>query len=238
MNPHKRVDLNDIKLLAFSGVVCLSIIGMSNTESGKAVIQSAKVQTVGAISNATDWFAKLFDNRLDAPGTIAIGGAEGTLNTDGTPTGIYDGHTDPGNGATNKGFGSWQASPVANAVEGDAKAFERIKNNCIPTVEKQSQQLQVTLTPELVVQVCDAYIQAPLAAQDLLPNLKSCQQQGKTGSDALLCARTKSYYNPQTGALEASGFGNDIDRLTHDQNRRMTEISSRLKQFGLSDSQR
>ncbi len=167
---------------------------------------------------------------LQAPAIIGIGGAEGTLDGQGNPTAIYNGHTDPGNGAWNKGFGSWQASSVSSAEEGDRLAFNRLKTECVPDAIADAKANGVTLTPGVLAQVCDMWIQAPLAATDAMVNLKKCQDQGKKDSEAWLCMRVQSYYNPQ-GSLEASGFGNSIDRLTADQQRRMDEVSHAMESF-------
>ncbi|MBL1176898.1 trypsin-like peptidase domain-containing protein [Pantanalinema sp. GBBB05] len=170
-------------------------------------------------------------NGLTSPGVAAIGTAEGTLNADGSTTLLYYGHTDPGNYALNRGFGSWQASPVANAEEGDKLALDRIKNQCIPDATADAKANSITLTPELLVQVCDAWIQAPLAANDLISNLKKCQDQGKSGNEALLCARVNSYYDPATGRLDTTF--ETLDDLIHDQRRRMEQIQDTLSRYQL-----
>jgi hypothetical protein len=165
-------------------------------------------------------------------GAWAIGSAEGTLDHDGNPTSLYEGHDDPGNGAGNKGFGSWQASPVANAQEGDAKALERLKTQCIPYTLKTFQENKLTLTPRLLVESCDAWIQAPLAAADFAKNLKVCNDEGKQGDEAILCTRTRSYINPDTGSLDVTGIFQQDGALEHDQRRRMGEIAAVFAKHG------
>lgn len=165
-------------------------------------------------------------------GAWAIGSAEGTLDHDGNPTSLYEGHDDPGNGVANKGFGSWQASPVANAQEGDAKALNRIKNECIPHTFKTFQENKLTLTPRLLVESCDAWIQAPKAAVDFARNLKVCNDEGKQGDEAILCARTRSYIDPATGSLDVTGIFQKPGALEHDQSRRMGEIAAVFAKHG------
>lgn len=165
-------------------------------------------------------------------GAWAIGSAEGTLDHDGNPTSLYEGHDDPGNGAANKGFGSWQADPVANAQEGDAKALERLKTQCIPYTLKTFQEHSLTLTPRLLVESCDAWIQAPKAAVDFAKNLKACNDESKQGDESILCARTRSYIDPATGSLDVTGIFQQDGALEHDQRRRMGEIAAVFAKHG------
>lgn len=163
-------------------------------------------------------------SRLDAPAIIGIGLAEGTLDGAGKPTLLYTGHDDPGNGAWNKGFGSWQASPVANAAEGDKLAFARLKNQCIPDAIADAKTHGVTLTPGLLAQICDMWIQAPLAADAAIGNLKKALDSGKTGDDAWLEMRVNSYINPATGQFEVAPILRPPGALEHDQRRRMLAV--------------
>jgi hypothetical protein len=48
-----------------------------------------------------------------------LGAAEGTRNLDGSPKAAYRGHTDPGNGKTNRGSFSYQDQKVASPEEAD-----------------------------------------------------------------------------------------------------------------------
>ncbi|MBL1174943.1 hypothetical protein [Pantanalinema sp. GBBB05] len=174
--------------------------------------------------------------RLGA-GAIAIGNAEGTLNPNGTPTRFYYGHRDPGNYATNRGFASWQASPVKTALEADRKAIHRIKTQCVPYTIKSFQQQGLTLTSRLLVESCDIWIQAPRAAVDFATNLDRCQSQGKFGETAILCARVRNYINPATGKFEVAAIFRPPGALEADQYRRMTEIGQTLRRFKVSESQ-
>lgn len=165
------------------------------------------------------------------PGAIAIGQAEGTLKADGKPTWAYYGHRDPANRVTNKGFASWQASPVKDAKEADQKAIHRIRTQCVPHTVKSFQRHGVTLTPRLLVESCDIWIQAPRAAVDFAPNLKYCQRRGKPEDEVILCARLKNYVNPATGRLEVASIFRPPGALKKDQSRRMNAIASTLQRF-------
>jgi hypothetical protein len=168
------------------------------------------------------------------PGAIAIGHAEGTLTSHGKPTWAYYGHSDPANKATNKGFASWQATPVKTVAEADQNAISRIKNQCIPYTVKSFQAQDLTLTPRLLVESCDIWIQAPRAAVDFAWNYKQCRQKGRTGETALLCARINNYINPVTGRFDVAAIFRNPGRLETDQKRRMQAIARTLKRFNVS----
>jgi hypothetical protein len=210
------------------------VLGVAQPVAEGGVAMGAAVDPGGEVNQQT--INAMFGNfsSLNAPAIIGIGKAEGTLDDSGNPTMIYLGHTDPGNAAWNQGFGSWQASPVSSASEGDRLAFDRLKNNCVPDAIADAKAHGIGLTAGLLAQICDMWIQAPLAATDAIANLKQCQQQGKQGDEAWLCMRVQSYYAPTSGQLQASGFGNDVGALTHDQQRRMDEVSHAMRSFKFS----
>ncbi|MDX2230624.1 MAG: hypothetical protein NW220_13365 [Leptolyngbyaceae cyanobacterium bins.349] len=168
------------------------------------------------------------------PGAIAIGNAEGTLRPNGTPTWAYYGHSDPANQVTNKGFASWQATRVKTAKEGDRQALRRINTQCIPYTVKSFQAQGLDLTPRLLVESCDIWIQAPRAAVDFAWNYKQCQLDGKTGERALLCARINNYIDPATGRFDVASIFKKPGALAADQQRRMTAIAQTLKRFQIS----
>jgi hypothetical protein len=185
--------------------------------------------TVAAVKQATGVNIDptgLFSS-VDSVGSLAICNAEGNC-SGATKTANYQSHIDPGNGARNQGMFSWQAGGCNSPAECDKRGVERLRN-FVPKLQQQAQQKGVKLDTEAVVNGADLVIQAPLAADDFVARLKECQQQGKVGSEAVLCARTKAFINPKTGQLDASGFGNSSNRLAHDQARRMGEISKTLK---------
>lgn len=170
------------------------------------------------------------------PGAIAIGNAEGTLKPDGSPTRFYYGHRDPGNHATNRGFASWQASPVKTVLEADQKAIHRIKTQCLPYTLNSFQQQGLTLTSRLLVESCDIWIQAPRAAVDFAKNLDRCQSKGQFGDNAILCARVKNYIDPATGQFDVAAIFRPPGALEADQYRRMSQIGATLRRFGISES--
>lgn len=165
------------------------------------------------------------------PGAIAIGNAEGTLTSVGNPTWAYHGHRDPANQVTNKGFASWQATPVKTVKEADQKAIDRIKTQCIPYTIQSFREQGLTVTSRLLVESCDIWIQAPRAAVDFAANLKRCEKRGEFGESAILCARIKNYINPATGKFEVASIFKEPGALEADQQRRSAAIARALDRF-------
>ena len=65
----------------------------------------------------------------------------------------------------------------------------------------------------------DLEVQSPAAARDFAGKLPHMKAGGWT-VEAIAKARADSYINPETGRLEASGFGNSYQRLMKDQRSR------------------
>ncbi|NJP08074.1 MAG: hypothetical protein HC866_00185 [Leptolyngbyaceae cyanobacterium RU_5_1] len=213
---------------AFKGRLELSLIPKGaqwRLEEAKQLLQGRVLANTGAVNQLFGEVGRL------GPGAIAIGNAEGTLNADGTPNWLYYGHPDPANHLINMGFGSWQASLVKNVEEADQKAMDRIKTECVPYTIKTFAEQGLALTPRLLVESCDIWIQAPRAAVDFAWNLKNCQQQGTIGDDAILCARLKNYSDPATGEFEVAAIFRQPGALEADQRRRMGEIADTLMRF-------
>ena len=67
--------------------------------------------------------------------------------------------------------------------------------------------------------IADLEVQAPGARDDFVKRIPALLKQGlsmKTIGEA----RAQSFYNPQTGKLEAAGFGNNYNTLLRDQEAR------------------
>lgn len=163
---------------------------------------------------------------LDSPGSKAISHAEGNRTATGERTQNYGGHTDPGNGAHNIGDFSCQNCQSSDPAQASQEVLGRMQN-AEQSIKQQAELQGVVLDVHALANGVDLKaVQAPAAGQDYISNLKRCQNEGKTGSDAVLCARVQSFYDPSTGQLEASGFGNSVAVLEHDQKRRMDAIST------------
>ena len=161
-------------------------------------------------------------NSPNHPYFVAIGLNEGTRTPDGGYTRAYYGHTDPGDGAANRGTISaragspqqadrqWASILSGRAIE--ARAFLRKAGLADNTVGFQRVMFNVL---DLMVQVG----QYSGANDDFLGKLPDMQAAGFT-IESVAKARTDSYINPSTGRLEAAGFGNSYNRLFQDQRRR------------------
>jgi hypothetical protein len=76
--------------------------------------------------------------------------------------------------------------------------------------------------------------QAPLAAlgsPGYSDWLKQARDKGLTGSEAVLWARVQSYWDPAINGWNAPGLGNSEDRISHDQNRRLSAIRRALEVY-------
>lgn len=162
---------------------------------------------------------------LDSPGSKAIAHAEGNRTATGERTANFQGHTDPGNGAHNIGDFSCQNCQSSDPAQASQEVLGRMQN-AEQSIKQQAQLEGIVLDVHALANGVDLKaVQAPAAGQDYISNLKRCQNEGKSGSDAVLCARVGSFTNPATGQLEAGGFGNSVAALEHDQRRRMDAIS-------------
>jgi hypothetical protein len=171
--------------------------------------------------------SNLLHGGAHSPIAIAVGNAEGTRTKDGGYTEAYYGHTDPGNAKHNLGSCSWQHG-ANSPEEADQKCVEGLAK-VASDLKAEANNKGVRLDKSALVNGIDLHNQAPLAAGDYINRLKECQGEGKAGSDAVLCARAKSYVNPATGGLEAPGLGNSMDRVLSDQGRRMDAIENVIK---------
>lgn len=166
-----------------------------------------------------------FAGGADSLVAIAVGSAEGTRTPRGNYTAAYQGHSDPGNGVWNLGTFSYQHG-AASPAEADRKQIQRL--------QRQAQQLQQTaaklgLELSLAEQLngIDLANQSPRAALSrggYLDRLLEARQQGITGEEAILWARTRAFLDPDTQRWNAPGLGNTAESITRDQARRMVAV--------------
>lgn len=182
-----------------------------------------------AAAPSTNAQADLFTGGSDSLVARTVGHAEGTRTPNGSKTRAYYGHSDPGNGVWNMGSFSYQhgaKSPEA----ADEKQLRRLEQQAAVIRQKaDAQRLNLSLEEEL--NAIDLANQAPLAALDTpgyVEWLKEARDRGLTGSEAVLWARTQSYWNPRLNRWEAPGLGNTEDNISHDQHRRLTAIARAL----------
>ncbi len=168
----------------------------------------------------------LFTGEADSLVAIAVGSAEGTRTPTGDRTSTYGGHSDPGNGVWNLGTFSYQHG-ARSPEEADRKQLQRLKQQA-QMLQMQAARQQVTLTLEAALNGIDLANQAPAAALErggYIERLRQADDMGLQGAEAILWARVRSYLDPDTQQWNAPGLGNTLDRITHDQNRRMNEIA-------------
>ena len=153
------------------------------------------------------------------PYFVAIGLNEGTRTASGGYTRAWSGHTDPGDGAMNRG--------TISARSGSPRSADRFWSGRLTgqAIEARSALLAAGLRDNTVgfqrvmFNVLDLAVQAPGAVPDFISKLPNMQAAEFT-IESVAKARTDSYINPSTGRLEASGFGNSYNRLFQDQRSR------------------
>ena len=177
-----------------------------------------------------------FSGGADSLVAHAVGAAEGTRTPMGDKTPAYYGHKDPGNGVWNQGSFSYQHG-AKTPEEADQKQLRRLaKQDAL--LQQRAAVLGLAYLDDLEVRLngIDLANQAPLAAiaadgGGYLDRLKQAQEMGLAGTDAVLWARVRSYLDPDTGKWNAPGLGNTVDRIAHDQERRMSRIAETLAMY-------
>lgn len=151
---------------------------------------------------------------------VAIGINEGTRTPDGGYTKAYYGHRDPGNGAWNVGTVSGQqgGSPQTSDKRW-AGTLTQQAASVAPILIRAGLPRNSAGFHRLLFNVLDLRVQAPLAVADFVLRLPQMIQQGLT-IESIAKARADSFFNPRTGQLEASGFGNSYQALLRDQRSR------------------
>lgn len=148
---------------------------------------------------------ELFGSKT-APGSIAVGYAEGNLTSTGKPTPIYKGHTDPGNFATNKGFCSWNKSQGITIAEADKRCLQTLQTKSVTT---ENQLINLGINPErhkiAIVMGSDLWNQSNSAGPLFPFTYKAAREQGLTGQQAYIWARVEAFRNKQQ-ELDASGL--------------------------------
>ena len=170
------------------------------------------------------------------PFIVAIGINEGTRTAGGGTTSAYRGHTDPGDQAANRGTFSYAPSrfgtdPNMTPEEADAAYMPKLtaaQNKYAPILKQLGYQEGTQDYAVAMFNILDLTVQAPAAVDDFvnigLKNLVGTPLDANSVGDA----RANAFYNPRTGSLEASGFGNNFERLRADQKARsMTIINNR-----------
>ena len=153
---------------------------------------------------------------------VMIGVAEGTRTPNGGYTKAYYGHTDPGDGFSNRGT-------VSGGRESGASP-EMVDQRWMGTLTSVQQKMRPSLIVmglmpgtqgynRVMFNLMDLTVQSPAAAQDFAGKLIEVREAGWT-IEAIAKARADSFINPATGRLDAPGFGNNYQNLIKDQRSR------------------
>lgn len=149
-----------------------------------------------------------------------VGHAEGTRSANGEKTTAYSGHRDPGNSVWNLGYFSYQHSAVS-PQDADRKQLARLEGQFV-VIEEQARKRGIDLSIEEKLNAIDLANQAPLAALEpggFIDRLKECKRE-------LVCVRSQSFIDNETGRLDAPGLGNNMNQVRADQKRRIDAINS------------
>ena len=153
---------------------------------------------------------------------VMIGVAEGTRTASGGYTKAYYGHTDPGDGNLNRGTVSGGRNSNASPQMVDQKWMGTLTN-----VQQRMRGSLIVhgLQPgtagynRMMFNLMDLTVQSPAAARDFAGKLIQMKNADWT-VESIAKARADSYINPETGRLDAPGFGNNYQRLIKDQRSR------------------
>lgn len=185
----------------------------------------------------------LFTNGSDSLVARVVGAAEGTRNPDGSPTSLYEGHRDPGNGVWNRGTFSYQFGNEENLSpeEADRRQIAKIQRIYESVLRSQAQQHGLDpLTLLEALNGIDLINQAPLAVTEsggYIERLAEAKQKkGLAGEKAILEARVWAFWDGQKGGWDAPGLRayDDLGKeasIRHDQERRMGMIAQALDSY-------
>ncbi|MBW4465047.1 MAG: cell wall hydrolase [Pegethrix bostrychoides GSE-TBD4-15B] len=172
---------------------------------------------------------KLFGGGSASLAAKIIGMSEGNRDESGGFRESYYGHSDPGNGAANTG--SFSAQQGMAPEEADKHWNAKLKEQKAVFQQRAKQAGVDPNDSRLLMNYLDLYVQSPLAASDkggFLDQLSTIKEKG-VSDESILDARVASYYNPDTGRLDAPGLGNDEGRVRKDQARRQAELNAGIK---------
>ncbi|HVF51867.1 MAG TPA: peptidoglycan-binding protein, partial [Pyrinomonadaceae bacterium] len=162
---------------------------------------------------------------------IIVGTSEGNRTPSGGFTRSYGGHTDPGNAAHNRGSFSYQGGGASSPQEAD-RIWQRELQRVTPRYVEAARNAGLDPNNSLLASsYYDLYTQSPRSAGRFLRQLSRLSREGVTPQN-IIEARMRSYVDPATGRLSASGFDNDPVKLRADQTRRTNELVRALTARG------
>ena len=172
------------------------------------------------VASAPTTPAPLAINNDRHPMFVLIGLNEGTRTLDGGYTQAYYGHTDPGNGARNVGTVSGQQGGTPQQSDRRwAGILTGVATKVAPYMAKLGLSESTVGYQRILFNVLDLRVQAPAAVPDFIKKIQQIISSGMS-IEAIAKARADSFFDPATGRLDASGFGNSYSRLLADQRAR------------------
>ena len=153
---------------------------------------------------------------------VMIGVSEGTRTPGGGYTKAYYGHKDSGDGNSNRGTVSGGRVSGASPEMVDQRWMARLTG-----IQQRMRGNLIVLGLEpgtqgynrVMFNILDLTVQSPQAAEGFVSRLVQMRDNNWT-IESIAKARSDSFINPQTGRLEAGGFGNSYQRLFTDQRQR------------------
>lgn len=154
---------------------------------------------------------------------VMVGVAEGTRTPSGGYTKAYYGHSDSGDG-------NWNRGTVSGGRYSSNMSPQMVDRKWMGTLTNVQQRMRGPLIVHglqpgtqgynrVMFNLLDLSVQSPAAARDFAGKLIQMKNAGWT-IESIAKARADSFINPQTGRLEAGGFGNSYSRLFKDQRSR------------------
>jgi len=150
------------------------------------------------------------------PMFLAIGINEGTRRADGGFNEAYYGHTDPGDQKWNRGTVSARAGTPEQADNTWMNKLANTQRQYEPQLKTFGLTQGSGQYNDILFNILDLTVQAPAAVPDFVKQIPQLITQGIT-PQSIGRARANAFFNPRTGKLEASGFGNNFQRLLQDQ---------------------
>ena len=179
---------------------------------------------------------KLLDGGSDSIVAIAVGTSEGTRTPDGRFTAAWYEHTDPGNGRRNQGSFSYKHS-AESPKAADMQQLKKIRDVLLPKFLKPVQAVNLPTggLKQLFLVACDVYTQSEVACTGrggFLQQLRGIPPY-QVATDTIIDWRVAAYHDPETGQLDAPGFGNNLERLRDDQQRRTEAVLDAAQKLGV-----
>ena len=168
---------------------------------------------------------------------VAIGINEGTRTANGGYTKNWRGHRDVGDGGRNVGTISYDparegGNPVSpqQADKIYASRLSRAQVLAKPWLIRSGLVSGTQGYNRMMFNLMDLQVQAPAAVPAFARKIEQMKA-ANFSIESIAKARADSFYNPATGRLEASGFGNNYQRLYRDQKQRAGTYDYKTRRF-------